>query len=302
MNKQPPYLQPDDVIRIVAPAKAIEERYVEYARDYFCSKGYRVKIGSFCLGRFHYFSGTDQERSNDFQEAINDPDVRAIVCARGGYGSIRIIDTIQWASQLRMPKWIVGYSDITVFHQQIQKLGQASIHATMPLNFSENTSESLQTLLYALNGTPYSIQCKAHSANTIGNVQGEIVGGNLSVVCSLIGTNSQPQYKGRILFVEDVGEELYAIDRMFFSLKKAGILDVISGLIIGGMTNCNDTVHKTIGLTLQDIVLQHFTYQKIPICFSFPAGHIHDNRAMVFGETVRLNVTQQNVSLTFYRK
>jgi len=301
MKNVVPYIQTNDLIQIVAPAKAIESSYIDYATVFFNLHGYRVKISEHCLGRNHYFSGTDNERRKDFQNAIDDPEVKAIICARGGYGSVRIVDTIQWASQIRSPKWIVGYSDITVFHQQMQRLGLPSIHATMPLNFAENTTESLQTLLDALNGTPYSIKNIIHSKNKEGIVIGQVVGGNLSVICSLIGTDTQPSYKDKILFLEEVDEELYAIDRMFFLLKKSGILDSISGLIIGGMTDCKDSVQSTIGLTVEEIVLQHFVYRKIPICFDFPAGHLKDNRALLMGETALLEVHTHEVSLTFNR-
>lgn len=300
MNNAIPYIQPGDLIQIVAPAKAIEEDVVRFAKMFLENAGYKVEIGKHCLGKNNYFSGTDEARAEDFQEAIDNPDVKAIICARGGYGAIRIVDRIRWANQLRFPKWIAGFSDITVFHQQLQKFEQKSIHATMPLNFKENTPESLETLLSALEGKPYSIQAPAHPANKKGRATGQVIGGNLSIVYSLIGTDIQPNYTGKLLFLEEVGEQLYAIDRMFFSLKKAGILDAISGLIIGGMTDINDTTASTIGMTIEEIVLQHFTYRNIPICFDFPAGHINDNRALVFGENAQLN-SDESVLLTFER-
>lgn len=293
-----PYLEPGDLIRLVAPAKAIKEEFVNFAKEFFEKKGYRVNISRHCTGKNNYFSGTDEQRTRDFQEALDDPDVKAIICARGGYGAIRIVDRLKWANQLLYPKWIVGFSDITVFHQQMQYLGQKSIHATMPLNFRDNTPESLQTLLYALEGKSYQIETSPSPHNKRGNTQGELVGGNLSIVYSLLGTDIRPDYKEKILFIEDIGEQLYAIDRMFFSLKKAGILDTISGLIVGGMTDLKDTTATTIGLTIKEIVLQHFQYRKIPICFNFPAGHVNDNRALVLGEKVKLEV-EDTVKLTF---
>lgn len=285
-----PSLNKGDLICILAPAKAIEEEHVYFAKVFFEKAGYTVLISPHCIGQYNYFSGTDEERTFDFQQALDNPDIKAIICARGGYGTVRIIDRIQWAGQLRYPKWIVGFSDITVFHQYLQKLGQKSIHATMPLNFQSNSSEALQTLLDALEGKPYRIETESCQYNQMGIAEGQLIGGNLSIVYSLIGTDTQPDYKGKILFLEDVGEQLYAIDRMLFSMKKAGILDIISGLIIGGMTDLKDTTAVTIGLTLEDIVLQHFQYRKIPICFNFPAGHINDNRALILGEKVRLEV------------
>lgn len=293
-----PYIQPGDLIQIVAPAKAIEEELVLYAQKFFEDAGYKAEISKHCTGRYHYFSGTDEQRAEDFQKALDNPDVKAIICARGGYGAIRIVDRLQWANQLRYPKWIVGFSDITVFHQQLQKFEQKSIHATMPLNFRENTPESLKTLLNALEGKPYGIKLPGSLHNKQGKAEGELIGGNLSIVCSLLGTDIQPNYKGKILFLEDVGEQLYAIDRMFFSLKKAGVLDNISGLIIGGMTDLKDTTATTIGMSIEEIVLQHFEYRKIPVCFEFPSGHVNDNRALIFGERAQLEVGD-TVKLTF---
>lgn len=296
MNNDIPYLQPGDLIQIVAPAKAIEEDHVLFAKVFFEQRGYKVEIGKHCLGAFNYFSGTDIERAEDFQNALDNPDVKAIICARGGYGVVRIIDRLKWANQLRFPKWIVGFSDITVFHQQLQKFEQPSLHATMPLNFQQNSSESFQTLLDALEGKSYSIEIGGNPNNKRGEASGELIGGNLSIVYSLLGTDLQPEYKGKILFLEDVGEQLYALDRMFFSLKKAGVLDKISGLIIGGMTDIKDTTATTIGMTVPEIVLQHFTYSTIPICFDFPAGHIDDNRALIFGKEAKLSI-KENVQL-----
>lgn len=299
MNNTIPYLQHGDLIQIVAPAKAIEKEYVFFAKDFFEKAGYKVEISKYCLGQHNYFSGTDEERTSDFQQALDNPNVKAIVCARGGYGVVRIIDRLQWANQLLHPKWIVGFSDITVFHQKMQYLNQKSIHGTMPLNFRENTPQSLETLLNALEGKSYSIETIGNKQNKKGIAEGELIGGNLSIVYSLIGTDIQPDYKGKILFLEEVGEQLYALDRMFFSLKKAGVLDDISGLIIGGMTDIKDTTATTIGLTVEEIVLQHFEYRKIPVCFDFPAGHINDNRALVFGEIVQLKVDDV-VKLSFF--
>ncbi|MEZ4890857.1 MAG: LD-carboxypeptidase [Crocinitomicaceae bacterium] len=289
MNKIP-YLQKGDLIEIVAPAKAIESKYVEFAKNFLEQEGFLVKISGNCLGRHNYFSGTDAQRLHDFQAALDNPEVKAILCARGGYGAVRIVDAIKWANQLIHPKWIVGFSDITVFHQQMQFLEQKSIHGTMPLNFEENTPESLQTLINALTGKPYKIEIDSCQKNQKGSANGELIGGNLSIIYSLIGTNCQPSYKNKILFIEEVGEQLYALDRMLFSLKKAGILDEISGLIIGGMTNMKDSTEVSIGMTIEDIVLQHFTYKKIPICFNFPSGHLDDNRALILGENVYLKI------------
>lgn len=296
MNTHIPALQKGDLIAIVAPAKAIEHEFVDFAHAFLKSKGYRVVIGKNTLGRCNYFSGTDEERINDFQEALDNPEVKAILCARGGYGAVRIVDKIQWASQLRDPKWIVGFSDITVFHQRMQRFGIQSIHASMPLNFKENSPESLETLLYSLEGKSYSIESPFNESNKKGKTQGELVGGNLSILYSLLGTDDQINYKDKILFIEDVGEQLYAVDRMLFAFKKAGIFDQIKGLLVGGMTGIKDTEPVT-GFTIESCILDQFQYSSIPICFQFPAGHINDNRALVLGKTVELEISESKTTL-----
>lgn len=297
MNTKIPFLQPGDIIAIVAPAKSIDKELVLNATAFFESKGYQIEIGEYCTGEFNYFSGTDIERTADFQMAIDNPNVKAIICARGGYGSIRILDRLNWAAFLRDPKWIVGFSDITVFHQHVQCMNLPSIHATMPLNFAENTSESLTSMLDALEGRELNVEIPSSTSNKLGKAEGILLGGNLSIIHGLIGTDAQPDYTDSILFIEDLAEQLYHIDRMFYSLAKAGILDKINGLIIGGMTDMKDTL-VPFGQTLEEIILAHFAYRKIPIVFNFPAGHIADNRALIFGNKVALNVTS---NLVYFR-
>ncbi len=298
MNTDIPALEKADLISIVAPAKAIETDFVLFAKAYLESNGFRVIIGDHTLGRHHYFSGTDEERRSDFQAALDNPEVKAILCARGGYGSVRILDQIQWASQLRNPKWIIGFSDITVFHQRMQRFGIESIHSTMPLNFQENSPESLETLLAAARKQSYSIETATTKWNKFGTSQGELVGGNLSILYSLLGTDDQIDFTGKILFIEDVGEQLYAFDRMLFAFKKAGIFDQIKGLVVGGMTGMKDTEPSS-GLSIEQSILDHFEYSKIPICFQFPAGHVDDNRALVFGKSVQLTVSAEKTLLSF---
>lgn len=291
-----PPLQKGDLICITAPAKAIDEQAVYFARDFFEGHGYRVVISDHCLGRNNYFSGTDVERLQDFQQAIDNPEVRAIICARGGYGTVRIVDRIGWAAQLRDPKWIVGFSDITVFHQRMQVNNLPSIHGTMPLNFETNTSEALATLLLALEGKAYAINAPGSSYNKEGKATGILVGGNLSILYSLLGTDDEIDYSGKILFIEDLCEQLYHIDRMLYAFEKNGAFRRIAGLIVGGMTDLRDTDPVT-GFGLQQLILDRFSYHNIPICFDFPAGHIPDNRALVLGTSCELNVSKDATSL-----
>ena len=289
-------LRPNDLICITAPAKAIDASCVHFAKSFFEQQGYRVRISEHCLGRHDYFSGTDDERLSDFQQAIDDPEVKAIVCARGGYGAIQILDSIRWAAQLREPKWIVGFSDITVFHQRMQCSGIPSIHGTMPLNFETNTPEALQTLLAALEGKPITISAPHSSFNQPGIATGELVGGNLSILYSLLGTDDQVDYSGKLLFIEDLCEQLYHLDRMLYAFQKNGVFNRISGLIVGGMTDLKDTDPPT-GFELHQLILDHLRYSNIPICFNFPAGHIADNRALVLGQVYHLEVNSSGTLL-----
>lgn len=285
-----------DTVAIVAPAKAIEMETIQFAKEKLTSLGYNVVVGKHTTGRFNYYSGTIEQRLSDFQEALDNPDVKAVFCARGGYGCIQLVDLVNWSSLLRSPKWIIGFSDITVFHQRIFNLGMKSIHATMPLNYKENSDESFETLIAALEQKTYTIQSLASEKNKLGSAEGEIIGGNLSILYSLLGTDDQVDYSNKILFIEDLSEQLYVLDRMMFAFKKAGVLDKIKGLIVGGMTNMSDTT-PPIGETIEEIILKHFQYSKTPICFNFPVGHVNDNRAMRIGSTAQLIVDSKKVEL-----
>ena len=298
MNPTISALQKGDLIYITAPAKAIEVECVHFAKKFFESKGFRVEVSEHCLGEHHYFSGTDGERMADFQKGIDNPDVKAILCARGGYGCVRIVDSLDWAGMLRDPKFIIGFSDVTVFHQKMQRFGMESIHATMPLNFSSNTEQALNTLLNALQNKPYSIETQANKWNKLGAAKGKLVGGNLSILYSLLGTDDEVDYFDSILFIEDLAEQLYHLDRMFYSFAKAGIIERITGLVIGGMTDMKDTA-VPFGKSYEEIILEHFQFRNIPIVFDFPAGHIDDNRALVLGREVEFVVNKKGAKLSF---
>ena len=286
-----------DLIYITAPAKAIEKEHVDFAVSFFENAGFKVLVSKNCLGQHHYFSGTDEERLEDLQYGIDHPEVKAIVCARGGYGCVRIVDRIQWASMLREPKWMVGFSDVTVFHQHLQRFNLPSIHGSMVLNFKDNTQEALTTLISALKGESFSLSATS-TQNKPGQAEGTLIGGNLSIVYSLIGTNNQPDYSDKILFVEDLAEHLYHIDRMFYALNKSGILDKISGLVVGGMTDLEDTA-TPFGMSVEEIILAHFQFRNIPVAFGFPAGHLNDNRALILGKKVRFSVEGTTSELRF---
>ncbi len=295
---QPAPLKKGDLIYITAPAKSIDEASVSFAKNFFETQDFRVEISKHCFGTFNYFSGTDEERAADLQAGIDHPEAKAIVCARGGYGCVRIVDQLQWANMLREPKWLIGFSDITVFHHRLFKLGVQSIHGTMPLNFEKNSPEALQTLVEAMTGTQKPLIWNGNPNNRIGKANGKLIGGNLSILYSLIATSDAYFFEGNILFLEDLAEHYYHLDRMFFSLRKSGILDRISGLIIGGMTDMEDTT-IAFGMTTEQIVLQHFQFRKIPIAFDIPSGHIDDNRALIVGAEVELVVENALSTLSY---
>lgn len=298
MNATITPLQPGDLIEILAPAKSIEAEHVEFSKSFLEQQGFKVQVSEHCLGKHNYFSGTTAERLADFQKALDHPEVKAILCARGGYGCVQLVDSIQWANAVLNPKWIIGFSDVTVFHQRMTILGSKSIHGSMPLNFQSNSKEALHTLVKAISGKEYAIECEPIEYNKNGDAEGKLVGGNLSIIYSLLGTDDQVDYSGSILFIEDLAEHLYAIDRMFHAFRKAGVLDKINGLIVGGMTDLKDTA-APFGGTYQELILSHFEYRNIPVCFEFPAGHIDDNRALIMGGHVRLSVTDTSACLNF---
>ena len=287
--KIPPFLTPGDTIGIVAPAKAITTDKIDDAVNFWESNGFKVKVSENCLGRSNYFSGTDTVRARDFQTMLNDDTVKAIVCARGGYGCIRIMDRINWASLMNDPKWIIGFSDVTVFHQYLNKLEIASMHATMPLNYSDNTPESLDSMLAQLTGKPYTFRWNSLAKVKEGEVSGTLIGGNLAVLTSLIGTRFMPDFTDKILVLEEVGEPLYAIDRMFYQLASSGVLQQLKGLILGSFSAIKDT-EVPYGESLASIVSHHLNYLKLPTTFDFPLGHQDDNRALIFGKTYTLTV------------
>jgi muramoyltetrapeptide carboxypeptidase len=294
----PPNLSKGDLIYITAPAKATDAASVSHTKSFLESHGFRVLLSKHCLGVHRYFSGTDEERTSDMQFGIDHPDVKAILCARGGYGCVRIVDQINWANMLREPRWIIGFSDITVFHHRLMKLGVQCIHGSMPLNFEKNTPEALETMLAILQGEKPRIVCEANPKNQLGSAEGILMGGNLSIVFSLLGTDDALHFDGGILFLEDLAEQLYHLDRMFFALKKTGALAKIKGLIIGGMTDLEDTDNPT-GFTIDDIVSHHFKYSKIPICYNFPIGHFADNRSVIVGAKVQLKVDETATELSY---
>lgn len=294
----PPALQIGDLVYLCAPAKAIEENYVVAAEIWLQSIGLRAIRSTNLTGRHHYFSGTEFERLADLQEGLDHPEAKAIWCVRGGYGCIQIADGLQWAQFIREPKWLIGFSDICVLHHQIQTLGFQSMHATMALNIEKNSALAKQRLHELLFGQKKSFQIPANNFNKLGSASGVLIGGNLSIVFSMLATPECYNFSESILFIEDLAEHLYHIDRMLHALRKSGALEQINGLIIGGMTDLEDT-DVPFGKSLEALILAHFTYRKIPICFDFPAGHIDDNQALLLGASVELTVNESTSTLSY---
>ena len=293
----PKKLTKGDKIGIISTARKISLEELKPAIHILESWGLEVVLGTNLLEVDNQFSGTVHQRTADFQSMIDDKSIRAILCARGGYGSIQIIDNIDFSSLKKNPKWIVGYSDVTVLHSHLNTLGIASMHATMPINFSTNTDKALQSLRKSLFGLENNIKCKTHPFNKLGSVEAEIVGGNLSILYSLLGSKSDINTNKKILFIEDLDEYLYHIDRMIISLKRNGKFDNLEGLLIGGMSEMNDN-DIPFGKTSEQIILEHLESFDFPICFDFPAGHMDDNNAIVFGINSRLIIREKKVILS----
>lgn len=291
---RPANLVPGDTIALIAPAKAIEPVLVDQAVALLEKAGFVVLVGQHAKGQFHYFSGTDDERAADLQWAIDHKEVKAIICARGGYGAVRLLDRVHWATLLREPKWILGFSDITNFHLHAMQLDIESVHCTMPLNFSENSPEAVASMLAILKTGTVQHAWPSEPINRIGEASGLLVGGNLSILYAALGTPLCPNFQGAILFIEDIGEQLYQLDRMFHALKMAGAFDQIAGLIVGGMTDIKDTAIPT-GFDITSMILSHVQYRSIPVAFNAPIGHINDNRAVIVGRYSQLNVTDEAV-------
>lgn len=282
-------------IAIASPARFITESELETSLQYLKDKGFIPVYDERLFTASGQFAGSDELRANVLQSYLDRHDIDAILCARGGYGTIRIIDKLNFDAFSKNPKWIVGYSDITVLHGKLQSLGFESLHATMPINFNDNTEAALSSLIIALTKQQLSYEITGSPLNIQGEAEAELVGGNISVLYSMLGSSSFPDTYGKILFLEDLDEYLYHIDRMMFALERAGKLNNIKGLIVGGLTDMHDN-KIPFGKTAEQIILERIADKDIPVCFNFPAGHINDNRAIILGKTTKLTVTD-NVSV-----
>lgn len=302
--RTPTYLREGDKIAIVAPAKKIAAERIENAVHIFESWGLRVVTGKNVLGSNNYFAGTDEERAADFQEMLNDESVKAIICARGGYGTVRIIDRLDFSVFSKNPKWIAGYSDITVLHSHIANhLDVETIHAPMPLDYpKEKGGGSVEYLRKALFGEQLNFEFTTDEISREGSAAAEIVGGNVSVLNSLTGSVSDLDTTNRILFLEEVGENLYHFDRMMRSLKRAGKFENIRGLIIGRLSGMRDNNDATaFNKTSREIINEVVRDYDFPVCYGFPAGHDKENLAFIHGRRVSLSVDTQKSIIYFLK-
>jgi len=293
----PPYLTAGDTIGIVAPARKVNPEELEFAIRWWERKGFRIVLGKHLFAENHQYAGSDAARIEDFQNMLNNSDIKAIFCARGGYGTLRIIDQLEFLGFSLEPKWICGFSDITVLHSHINKIcGVATIHSTMPISANGNSLVNLETLFQTLIGEHPLYECKPHNLNRIGECTGELTGGNLSLLYALSGSISDIDTVNKILFIEDVDEYLYHIDRMMLQLKRAGKLKNLAGLLVGSFTKMRDN-DVAFGSTFEQIIREHCEEYSFPIAFNFPAGHDEINVAMKFGAPYFLTVESEKTKI-----
>ena len=297
--KKPPFLKPKDKIGIVCPAGYMPLENIQTALCVLQAWGFEVVVGSTVGAQNNYFAGSDQQRIDDLQLMMDDTSVKAILCARGGYGTGRIIEKLDFTTLVKHPKWIIGFSDITVLHCHLfAKYKMPSMHAPMAAAFNNNeyTNEYVQALHKALHGDNIRISCPPHPFNREGSAKGTLVGGNLSLLTHLIGTSSDINLKNKILFIEDTGEYLYNVDRMLYQLKRNGKFDKLNGLIIGGFTHLKDT-EIPFGQTIEELIRDVVEGYDFPVCFNFPISHEKENHTVRIGLKYRLKVTPDKTIL-----
>ena len=300
---QPNFLKKGDSIAIIAPAGILKNKteIINEAKELAESWGLKVLIGDHVFNQNNHFAGTDKERASDFQKALNNPNIKAIWGARGGYGSVRILDALDFTKFKENPKWIVGYSDVTAIHSHVHNLGVQTIHGMMGTSMQfdkEENKKSIKTLKRALFGEALSYEIPSSKYNKEGKVTGELVGGNLTLLLTMLGSESSINTDGKILFIEEIGEYKYHIDRMLQSLKRAGYFKKCKGIIVGNISNIkkNTTVW---GSSIEQLILDVVSEYNFPVLFDFPAGHEIDNRALIFGKTIQMNVKKSTSDVIF---
>lgn len=297
--KIPDFLKKGDKVAIVCPASYIKGD-IELAVKVLTDWGLEVLVGQTVSSQFHQFAGTDELRTQDLQAALDNPAVKAIFAARGGYGTVRIIDQLDFREFKKAPKWLIGFSDITVLHSHIHnKLGIATIHGQMPKSFEDSSKEALESLKKALFGKSmdYSYQQQSFP-NRSGKGTGELIGGNLAILQSILSSDSDGKFDGKILFIEDVGECHYNIDRMLWTLKRAHKFQKLQGLIVGGFTSLSDS-DPAFGQRFEEIIMDKVKDYNYPVAFDYPAGHIDNNHSLILGKRIQMEVKNEETSLKY---
>ena len=294
----PSFLKPGDKIAIVSPAGKVNQKYIEIASQILRRENFVVEIYPHAFGEFHQFSGTDRERAADMQQALDDPTVKAILFSRGGYGSLRTLMHLDWQGFLGNPKWLIGFSDITVFHSCLSLKGFASIHGIMPAFFIENgqRTDSLDRLLDLLRGNSLNYDIRPNPLNLPGTCRGELTGGNLSLLYSLRGTSLDLSCDGKVLFIEDISEFDYHLDRMMMNLKFGGVLSRLAGIIVGYFTDTKIPA-SPFGKDAYGIIREAFEELNIPVVFGFPAGHELPNYPLIMGGEITMKVSERSVEI-----
>ena len=294
----PPYLQKGDTVAILATARKHIVKSMQPTIDLLEIWGLHVVVGESIGLEENQLAGSDEQRAADLQKQLNNPTIKAIWCARGGYGTVRVVDLIDFTAFKKSPKWLVGFSDVTVLHNHLNTMGYKSIHGIMPISLAKASKEAIESLRLSLFGEPLQYSIDPHPMNRLGKASGELVGGNLSILYSLLGSPSAIDCADKILYIEDLDEYLYHIDRMMMNLKRNGCLESLKGIIVGSMTDMKDNDipwGKNALEIVQDVTKQY----NIPMIFNFPAGHIHDNRALILGNNVAIEVTENCSTVVF---
>ena len=294
----PTYMQKGDTVAIVSTARKNIDDNLKPTIDLLEGWGLIVKLGKTIGLDYYQLAGTNEQRTADFQEQMDNPNIKAIWCVRGGYGTVKIIDKLDFTQFKQNPKWIIGFSDVTVLHGHLNRMGIESLHATMPVAIPRATDEAKNSLCAALFGEKlqYTLECDA--LNHKGKAKGELVGGNLSILYSLLGSESAIDCADKILFIEDLDEYLYHVDRMMMNLKRNGCLQSLKGIIVGAMTEMKDNEIPW-GRNALEIIEDNVKGLNIPIIYNFPAGHIRDNRALIFGRQVSMEVNAEQSKVFF---
>jgi muramoyltetrapeptide carboxypeptidase len=295
----PPFLNLSDQIRILSPSGVIDSKCIDDSINILTDWGLKVTEGKYARSEYGRFAGTPAERAEDLQQALDDPSVKAILCSRGGYGLAQIIDKLDFTGFVKSPKWVIGFSDISILHNAISNLGIASIHGIMGMHLSALPvdSEQTQSIKNILFGKLPSYNLSNETNNRTGQATGKLIGGNLAVLMGLRGSRFDMKPKDAILFIEDIGEKPYQIDRMIQGLRLGGVLAQLSGLIVGQFSECDED--PLMMQSIQEIILNAVKEYDYPVCFNFPAGHVEYNLPLVLGTKVQLFITKERAEVVY---